>query len=586
MSLSPIGPQPHILPDIQLKSSVNKAKVSSIIEKVETTGTITKAEFKKLAGSIEGGKEKLGELLKDVIPADDIKKLKAFTFSRDGNTVTGTLKMADDTQKAEVKNRLGKILDKLPEAKEDTSFLMLNRMQGVLSKPDSLTHKGDFVEKSGFLEVKIEAAVGLSNAAEGGSPADWALNLTDTELGFTANAHLRGTLTVKSEALEDNGPIKLTFEGKFGGGVEAGGGIKSLGVGFSGKGGADISFVKTVSYEFKNKAEALEFLKSEGKGFAQEGTKGISDDTKTFKRTSVSEMQKEASGTLDGNATVVPTKRTTKSFFGSLFATSKQSLTASISSSESTGTTKTYSLTTKSGFSVVSKMKTATEISINEKGGKLSAQVTLDIDLNKITNNSDKEALVKKLTDRFKLVQAKLPKDVQMDSTQVETYIKGTIEKLLKNDGNKYFTPEGSTASPTINAKKDLGKLSTATSVDISAAAPTPVGIKIKGEVHANWGNMVRIVIPLEAEDSTQPKKLSVKGDDSIVQIFNNKGGSIGGGIGFGQQGLFDASATGMVGFAVKSARRLTIASKNNPIPQTPLLVVPTPTTPTPPSNP
>lgn len=565
-SQSPLIPQQ---PDITLKKSVNKTEITNIISQVQTDGKITKEQFKKLASGIEGGKEKLAEFLKDVIPADDLQKLQKFTFKRDGKT---TFSVIDPLSRGDFDSRLGKVLEKLPQAKEDTSFFLLNRVGKNL---DKLEHKGDSDSKTGVIETKLTATVGAANAAKDGSPASWALGLTDTDFGISGSASIKGKMNVKSERLEDppSSKVKLTFEAKLSAGLEGEATAKSLGVNaFSLKGGGDVAIVKRVSYEFDSIEDAKKFLSSEGKGFVEQGTPTTDPSIKTFKRTSV--VEKELSATVGGESNLVPVQKTTKpNFLSKLFGNkslSKQSISASITTSNSEGTTKTFSLDTKSGILMFNKTKTSTQLSVNEKDGKLSGQFTLDIDLNKIVNNQDKNALIAKLTSRFQAVQSKLPKEIQLDSDSIEAYIKGSVEKLLKNDGNKYFSDESRTST----SSKDLSKMAQSSEVRVSGSVPTGV-VNAKFDVSARWGNMVRITIPLEASP-TNPKKLNVVDSDSIIQISNNRGGSLGGGVGVGIDGVAEVSGNLSVGMLVQKLRRLSIASKSQP---TPVLQVPTLTT-------
>lgn len=561
-------PQQTQQTDFALKKSVNKTEIKDIISQVQTDGKITKEQFKKLASGIEGGKEKLSELLKGVVPEDDLQKLQKFTFKRDGKT---TFSVIDPLKRADFESRLGKVLEKLPQAKEDTSFFLLNRVGNNL---DKLKYKGDSDSKTGLIETKLTASIGASNAAPDGSPANWALGLTDTDFGMSGSVVARGKMNVKSERLEEppSSKVKLTFEAKLSAGVEGEGNAKSLGVSaFSAKGGAEIGIVKRVSYEFNSIEDAKKFLESKGKGFVEEGTTGVDPNTKTFKRTSV--VEKETSLSIGGDSNLVKVEKTTKpnllnKLFGNV-SLSKQALSETITESKSEGKTKTFSLDTKSGMLVFNKTKTSTQLSVTEKNGKLSGQFSLEIDLNKIINNNDKEALINKLTNRFKTVQSKLPKDIQLDSQSIESYIRGSVEKLLKNDGNKYFSDPKKSSTGT----RDLSKMPQSSEVKVSGSVPTGV-VNAKFDVSARWGNMIRLSIPLEA-DPSNPKKLGVVDSDSIIQISNIRGGSVGGGVGVGVGGGAELSATGNIGMNVQKLRRLTIGEKSRP--QQPILQVPTP---------
>lgn len=518
---------------------------------ITSTGTITKEQFKALAGNIKGGKDKLGELLKDVVPADDLKKLKGFSFASNSSIIVSFNKSTNKTEIANLNTELGKIIDKLPNSGEDTSYLMLNRLQGDLA---GLTKKGDSVEKTAFAKVSLSAGIGASGAAEGGSAASWALGMTGTELGASGNVHLSGELKVNAEML-DAGKVKISFQGKFGAGAEVSGGAQALNTaGGSGQAVAELFLRKKVSYTFNNVAEAREFLKSEGKGFT-EGT-----GPKTFNREDTG-AERLSEGSVSISSGFVKVARTTKSWNPLPFSFSKQSLSYRYSTSESEGTVKTYSLDTKSGMLLFSRNKTTTELSvITDKSGALtSGSMSMEIDLNKITNSKDKDATIKKLVGRFDTIQKQLPKDVQLDSASIEAYIRGSVDKLMNTDdkkGERFFTPKGGTS---INSEKDLSKLSQSSNVDISVSASVGI-VGLSAEAHANWGNRVRLSIPLNVEAAPPPKLTVGKDSDIIIQISNAKGGSGGVGAGAGFDGGVSAGVNVSGGMQINNLRKLTDA--------------------------
>ncbi|RYX99373.1 hypothetical protein EON78_03690, partial [bacterium] len=393
---------------IAFKSQINKLNVTNTIDKISTDGKITKDQFKKLAGSIEGGKESLSKILADISPETDIKKLKGFTFKRDGKTEI----TIDPAKLSTLQARLGELKTDASTAGEDTSYLMLNRLKSSL-KPGKINDNGDCITKSCFLSVNLSASVGATSQAKEGSPAQWALGLTGTEVGVAGEVSLTGSLTVQAEKTSEG--VSLSFEGRFTGGASLAGSAQALGVtGVGIEGNGALSLRKKVTYTFSDIDQAKKFLESEGKGFTSVDPTSTSPLTANqFKRNNTgAEIVRE--GGTSAKLGSVPTTRTTKNIaldkmssltkgiIGSK-SLSKQSISASISASASEGVTKTYALDTSSGAIFVSKKKTSTQLSLNsDKAGTLQGGAfSVDINLSKIKNNRDKEALVDKLSSRF-----------------------------------------------------------------------------------------------------------------------------------------------------------------------------------------
>lgn len=563
MSAIGSGGSSYIAP--QFNTSVNKSGTTQLINTIKTEDPtsgevkLTKEDFKTLAKQFKGGKEELGKLLEGISPKEDIDKLKAFTFAFDGKSTNITL---TGSQKDEFISRLDGLLNNMKSSEDGdldaTSKALGNKLKTFSGEIGESTERSTVIK----LGAQVSGSLGSSVAKD----TDWEtpLGLSNTD-GLAAELGIEGSVGVKSSAKSlEGGKIQISYEFQA---LAEGKGKASLFKVAQHEGnqeiGAGIGSKKTVNYTFDNVQDAVDFLKDKGKGFSVGDSTGAK--TYTVEKTGFQKLTTKSSQTSDS----VEVKKTSevasgwyssvKNFFGNVFGF--RSVQVSSFKKEKVGdeSTKTFSLDTKSKFLSFEKRTTSTNLVVTKNKDKTTGQETfsgnfsMDVNIEKIKNNSDRVGLINKLVSRFEQVADKFNQDTYstktggLDRTSIRSYITNTVDKLLKSEG-LFKSDESGTLQSTKSGKKIGDK-----SVDqFKAEVAGNVGIGGSIELKVTKSEMIRINIPLETKNG----KLSPIDSSSKVQISELNTLGVGAGVEFeiGSEGIAGAKAAVKLGFEKGSA--------------------------------
>lgn len=199
---------------ITLKKNINKAEITSTLNEIQSTKTISKEQFKTLSKGIEGGEKTLGEMLKTIMPENDIKKLKDFSVSKMFSSDKEVKVSISDEKMASVSSGFEKIINKT----KNTGEQLPNSVTFIKNSIPKLLKNGDTISKTGFSEANVSASIGATSKIDDPILSN-ILCLTGTELGAGVGAKIGGSVSVSATNIE--GKIKLSFEGRFTIGGEA-----------------------------------------------------------------------------------------------------------------------------------------------------------------------------------------------------------------------------------------------------------------------------------------------------------------------------------------------------------------------------
>lgn len=549
------GARSSYIPEFNKK--IDKQETTNLINKIKTEDAsgevkLTKEDFKTLAKQFKGGKEELGKLLEGISPKGEIDKLKAFTFSRDGQTTNITL---SGLKKEQFVAKLDTLLNKVTDKKEDMSSTIL----GVKNKLATFTGKaGEFTERSTVVKLSAQVSGAVGSPIAKDSAWETPLGLANTD-GLAAELGIEGSVGVKATAKTvDGGKVQLSYEfqalaeGKakasmFKVAQHEGNFEGSLGIGKK----------KTVTYTFANKDEAVKFIEKKGKDFKI----GSPDAPNTYS------MEKTGFETVTSKSTLTTksasVKRSTepskgwyssiKNAAGNLFGF--RSVQVSTFKKEKVGdeSTKTFSLDTKSKFLSFEKKTTSTNLSITKNKDQttghetFSGNFSMDINIEKIKNNKDRDALIEKLVGRFDQVATKFDENsygskVTLNKGEIRAYITHSVDNLIKAEG--LFKDDGTGKLQSTKSGQKVGEKS----VDqFKFEASGNIGIGASAEIKATKSKMVRINLPLEMSGN----ELKPKDDSARIQLseFNMVGLTVGAELEIGSESVVGAKAAAKIGF-------------------------------------